>query len=341
MSKVVSEGYIKVTVPIATALSRGGYDHNPFPVCIRGTQTASMSIPHINMDQQPIIHADKADWVQLFFGWTLSGRERKLKERKSLKASSHGMLQLKLSINAIFQTFLGLNKSCGKIQLFQLSCKHENTSCDTLIFASTLRHNLSQKSIVLDAYVIPLTMQRLSKMKSKLFNTVKSGKAINIAVASREEELLWKQLLPALVECCRKGWDHGKDCEYRKRGKIPLSTTHCEPAICSCGESQDTNGFPGYGEWADFKQYATRIAIMPLFAVPYVEQLLTDEQRTQVSRKIDDLSVSGTSDGTQCGQCGKISNRLKKCTRCGKVSYCNHDCQKLAWKSHKKECKQK
>jgi hypothetical protein len=341
-TKITSEGYIEVAVPIATALSRGGYDHNPFPVCVRGTQIASLSIPHINMDQQPIIQAlDKANWIPSFFGWTLSGRERGLQEQKSLNTSSQGMLQLKISINAIFQSFVGLNQNYGQMRLFQLSCKHKNTSCDTLIFGSRLRHNLSQKSIVLDAYVVPLTKQRVSKMKSKLVDIVSSGKALNIIVTSREEELLWKQLLPALVECCRRTWHHGQDCEYRKQGKVPLSTAHCESAICSCGEYQDTNGFPGNEDWADFKQYATRIGIMPLSAVPYIEQLLTDEQRDQISRKIGDLSTSNTSDGIRCGHCGETSNRLKKCARCGKVSYCNHTCQTLAWKSHKKECKQK
>ncbi|KFZ01862.1 hypothetical protein V501_09758 [Pseudogymnoascus sp. VKM F-4519 (FW-2642)] len=320
-TRIVSEGYIEVTVPFATALLRGGYNHNPFPVCIQGTRTASMSIPHINMNQQPIIHAlDKTDWIPEFFGWTLSGRERRLREQKLPNTSSHGMLQLKSSISAIFQSFVGLNQSYGQMQLFQLSCKHKTMSCDTLIFASTLRHNLSQKSIVLDAYVVPLTKQRVSKMASKLVHIVKSGKALNIAVTSREEELLWKQMLPALVECCRGTWHHGQDCEYRKQGKIPLSTAHCESAICSCGEYQDANGFPGHEDWADFKQYATRIGIMPLSAVSYVEQLLTDEQRDQISRKIGDLSMSGTSDGIRCGHCGKTSNRLKKCARCGKLT---------------------
>lgn len=341
-TKIKSEGYIEVTVPIATALSRGGYDHNPFPVCIRGTQTASVSIPHINMNQQPIIHAlDKAAWVQQFFGWTLSGRERRLQKQESLDTSSDGMLQLKCSINAMFQSFLGLNQNYGQMQLFQLSCKHKNTSCDTLIFASTLRHNLSQRSIVLDAYVVPLTKQRVSKMKPKLIRIIQSGKALNINVASREEELLWKQLLPALVECCRGTWHHGQNCEYRKQGKIPLSTAHCESAICSCGENQDVSGFPGHEDWADFKQYATRIGIMPLSAVPYVEQILTDEQKNQISRTMADLSESSITDGIRCGHCGKTSNRLKKCARCGKVSYCNQACQTQAWKSHKKECKKK
>jgi hypothetical protein len=341
-TRVISEGYIEIIVPVATTLSKGGYNHNPFPVCFQGAQTVSMSIPHINMNQQPMIHdLDKTAWVPHLFGWTLSGRERRLHEQKSSNTSSSGMLQLKTSINAIFQSFIGLNQNYGRMQVFQLSCKHKNMSCDTLIFASALRHNLAQKSIVLDAYVVPLTKQRVSIMWPKLGHMNQSGKALNIVVTSREEELFWKQLLSALVECCRRTWHHGVDCEYRKRGEIPLSTAHCEPAICLCGENQDVNGFPGHEDWAEFKQYATRIGIMPFFAEPYVEPLLADEQRAQISRKIDDLSTSDTNEGIRCGYCGETPERLRKCKRCGKVSYCNHECQKAAWKSHKKKCKQK
>jgi hypothetical protein len=94
--KITSEGYIEVSVPVATALSKGGYNHNPFPVYIRGIQAASISIPHVNMNQQPIIRdLDKTDWIQPFFGWSLSARERKLQEQNSPATFADGMLQLK------------------------------------------------------------------------------------------------------------------------------------------------------------------------------------------------------------------------------------------------------
>jgi hypothetical protein len=227
------------------------------------------------------------------------------------------------------------------MQVFQLKCEHKNRSCDTLIFASSLRHNLSQKSIVLDAYVVPLTKLRASKILSKLKRVVQSGKSLGVVVASREEELLWKQMLPALVECCRGTWHHRPDCQYGKQGKIPLSTTHYESPICLCGENQDVDGFPGGGDWADFKRYATRIALVPLFAEPYVEPLLADEQREKISRMMSETWKSGPGDGNMCGHCGTTSDQLKKCARCGQVSYCGKECQTKAWKSHKKACKQK
>ncbi|CAB9498117.1 Sel1 repeat [Seminavis robusta] len=42
-----------------------------------------------------------------------------------------------------------------------------------------------------------------------------------------------------------------------------------------------------------------------------------------------------------CGACGKSAGedlKLKRCSACKYVSYCNADCQKSAWKSHKKIC---
>jgi hypothetical protein len=47
-------------------------------------------------------------------------------------------------------------------------------------------------------------------------------------------------------------------------------------------------------------------------------------------------------DATQCGCCGRSradAGSLMKCGRCKQVSYCNVDCQKADWKTHKPVCK--
>lgn len=41
--------------------------------------------------------------------------------------------------------------------------------------------------------------------------------------------------------------------------------------------------------------------------------------------------------GTACAFCGK-KEKLKKCTKCRRVVYCGVECQRIAWKLHKKEC---
>ena len=39
-----------------------------------------------------------------------------------------------------------------------------------------------------------------------------------------------------------------------------------------------------------------------------------------------------------CSQCGKKGLGFKKCSRCMQASYCGAECQKAAWRGHKKTC---
>jgi hypothetical protein len=40
----------------------------------------------------------------------------------------------------------------------------------------------------------------------------------------------------------------------------------------------------------------------------------------------------------RCDSCGKTGDNLKKCVQCESVMYCNKDCQRAAWKIHRKAC---
>lgn len=39
-----------------------------------------------------------------------------------------------------------------------------------------------------------------------------------------------------------------------------------------------------------------------------------------------------------CAHCSATPDSLKQCLKCHSVAYCNRDCQKAHFKTHKKEC---
>mmetsp|Transcript_34892 Transcript_34892/g.76539 ORF Transcript_34892/g.76539 Transcript_34892/m.76539 type:complete len:225 (+) Transcript_34892:1-675(+) len=49
--------------------------------------------------------------------------------------------------------------------------------------------------------------------------------------------------------------------------------------------------------------------------------------------------VNGASYEVTCSHCGRNDAPVKRCTRCWKVRYCSRQCQKVAWKHHKRCCK--
>lgn len=162
---------------------------------------------------------------------------------------------------------------------------------------------------------------------------------------SNAESILWKQLMPCLVERCHHSWSHSKGCEYRARDLIPLSTAHGELPLCSCGEGRGLSGDIVCGQYTKLAKFATRVAIPLLFPVPYLEPVLSEAMpgdMVALSRQTSDLRIAKDLNlgigPAKCDFCGAAKQGLKACVRCGSSKYCNHTCQKMAWKNHKKVC---
>lgn len=87
--------------------------------------------------------------------------------------------------------------------------------------------------------------------------------------------------------------------------------------------------------------YATRIAISPTFAVPFVDDCV-DFDSWERSR--GGVSVASQPPQERCRSCGKTSAKagdaLKKCMRCLTVKYCSAECQKKDWRKHRGECEE-
>ncbi|KAF2015579.1 hypothetical protein BU24DRAFT_180765 [Aaosphaeria arxii CBS 175.79] len=64
----------------------------------------------------------------------------------------------------------------------------------------------------------------------------------------------------------------------------------------------------------------------------------TSAENTNTVESQDSSSTSAPVVQPSCAQCKKTPDSLKQCLKCHSVSYCNRDCQKAHFKTHKKEC---
>lgn len=326
--------WIEVEVPIHTAPAADTFDSWTQLLIPKGQPPVLWSIPKINLAIQPKISLPPGanrSWLTAFLGLVLSDSEHALSKLNQVTTVSP-KYDLKQSLNTMLGSFAGLHpQSPSSSNVFQLSVEK---SCHTIILANALRHDLDLGSIVLDAWVVPLTIPRVHEL-SKALGQMQQKQPVGI-ILSREESILWKRLLPALAERCRT-WSHKSSCEYLEGG-VPLSTADEEPSLCSCGQGQVPPDFAKENkEWKPFAKYATRIAIAPIFPVPYVEPSMS--QYMDVLSSSRNETPRGESSTPRCLACGKSDGSLKVCSRCGKARFCNQACQKAAWKTHKSDCK--
>lgn len=340
--------WIEVEVPIFTALDGDRFDSWTQMVFESGFPSLCWNIPRVNLDIQPLVTFPKGrdlSWLRTFMGTTLSDAERPL-SKLDQATTTNAKLDLKQSLNTLFQTFAGLNEKCnGPKKTFQLTL--ETIGVHSLIFATGIRHDLDLGSLVMEAYVVPFTIPRVNELLQQL-NALVATQPLAIKL-SNDESILWKRMLPALAERCRT-WKHKSTCEYRNNG-APLSTEAGKSPLCSCGEGKISGAELaklGSKEWAPFAKYAIRIAIAPIFPVPYVESSMSDISKpSQTVRPQQAGKSAPTLTGqtlqparyvAKCDNCGKAEDRLQVCGGCRKVRYCGPECQKAARKEHKKDC---
>ncbi|TKX25745.1 hypothetical protein C1H76_2024 [Elsinoe australis] len=338
--------WVEVTVKQAKDSSQR-YRLQPFPLITAGRASIfPWNVTLLNLDVRPKIPAgSKFPALSATLGMGLSNAERIMNQDKSLVSDSRHLLDLKETIGSMFTTCLEniANRSRDGVTCFGLTTDND---IDTIVLIQCVRHELHSSSIVLDGYVAPLDDSRCSVLATTL-GTLVQRKKMNAISVNNDEALLWKHLIPALVERCRFDWTHRQDCAYRSLGaRIPLSVSHGGIPICSCGVGKGASSPP---EFKAFEKFATRVAISPLSAiicdVPMIPDGVNDMRRRQAGATPRSATASarptaGTSTTVQaCNDCGATKADLKSCKRCGLAKYCNHDCQKTAWKTHKKECK--
>ena len=355
--------WIEIAVPIMTALDGDRFNSWTQMIVESGRPPLCWSIPRVNLESQPLVTFDKnldSSWLPTFMGTTFSDTERslsRLNQATTTTTTTNTRHDLKQSLGTMFFSFAGINENhIGPCKTFQLAL--ETTGAHTLIFATALRFDLDLGSVVMEAYVVPLTIPRVKELLQPL-HALQGTQPRSIRV-SDDESILWKRMLPALAERCRT-WNHKSTCEYQTKG-APLSTEEGTSPLCSCGEgmiSRTELAKLGLKEWAPFAKYAIRVAIAPIFPVPYVELAMSDllqgpsreapppPQSQGPSTSIGEGSSVPSPTGQtsrpvvpKCDYCGngKARDKLLLCGGCRKARYCGSECQKAHRKVHRRDC---
>ncbi|KAJ0124535.1 hypothetical protein J7T55_005873 [Diaporthe amygdali] len=344
-----TSGYVEVTATLADPATAQTLDDFVFPTTMAKSTSimdlgqsipVTLNVPHINLDSLPVL--DISDKKSLGFlttlaSWTFSVRERKLRdEANNSGISTSARMNFKESLFTMFMLASGLQG--GQTGLFAIH-HPEKGGIHMLLFVSAIRLDGANGSVALDAAVIPFTVEIIKGGKMEPFLLMLRELECCTITVDDEELVLWKKVLPALVERCRN-WTHTLDCEYAKPGAtVPLNTEAGKEVLCGCGAGQLPENFINLPEWGTAVQFATRLAISPTYAVPFVEEVIDPNMTESLSQSA--LGIQG--DQTlRCRNCGNLEARgggaLKKCMRCLKVKYCSAECQKKDWKKHRMEC---
>ncbi len=365
-------GFVEVIAPLAHAATAESLAGFVFPIWLYSNRIpVTCNIPHLNLDRLPKLRLSDVkanDWLQTLTSFQFSARESELWKSSSRPQSTNGpafaRLDFKDSLFTIFIMASGLQGRHSRI----FGIGHpDRGGVHILLLVGALRLDGAAGSVVVDAAVIPLTMDIVMAPEMRGFFADSGrgggGEGTTTIVKVDDAELaLWKRVLPALAERCRS-WDHGPACEYRKPGAaVPLSLEHGAPVLCGCGRGKLPADFaiPGLRHWDAARRHATRVAISPTYALPFVEELLETRLRGLMSGGLGNLGLNNSSsssggggggsnvlatekDEVKCSTCGKKEGnddvKLRKCARCQKAKYCSVECQRKDWADkHRAEC---
>ncbi|CAG8374371.1 unnamed protein product [Penicillium salamii] len=311
-----------------------------YPVYLDSGSPAVWNMPHLNIASLPKIDlsntsSERLNWLKYHLPTMWSSKESALKFNPSLPATPNlrAKVEFKDSLYHMFMGFTGVQGNHASV--FAINCAEER-GVQMLFFLSGMRLDLSNRTPVLDAAVLPLRLDLMESILPSLQAIQGSSYAPAAISTPKSEVKLWKESLPAWSERSRS-WSHKSSCEYLSRGVIPVSTGFGERILCSCGEGKLPKDFmPDFPGWKGLSKYAVRVSVSPAFTSALVESPL-------------DLSGSGFTakppgeEGSGCQVCGTTSNPdgldLMNCSRCHTTKYCSRDCQKKDWKQHKLVCK--
>ncbi|KAI0338023.1 hypothetical protein BDW22DRAFT_823484 [Trametopsis cervina] len=332
--------WVEVVAPLVEA---SGLSPNRFIVCGKDNSRTPWNIQRIFLDRMPVVdvsHKEAVKWLDVHLNMAFSDREKDMINRDDHPRPA--MCEVKHTIMDLFRHVLDLKGE--KIRTCVFGLPHASgEGIRTIIFVEKVVLDLASHSIIADGYVLPVRPSLLKNRRREL--GALEAKAIARFACTKEEITEWEHLIPAFVERCRD-WDHKDNCAYSGQTTTSLAAQEGEISICDCGRGKVSPSFRTRKEWAPFAPYVTRIAISPLFAVSYLEDV--GKQFRDSFKEVDKEGTLPTNrlanqpkQIVKCYNCDRALPRDKpilRCSKCKKATYCDQTCQTADWKKHKKEC---
>ncbi|KAF9527998.1 hypothetical protein CPB83DRAFT_894716 [Crepidotus variabilis] len=326
--------YIEVICPIRHNFSDSkDLSLNLFPIYRRQQSLNLLNIHYLNLKVLPTLRLQvpktKLQWISTHFGMTFSDNERALNQQGDPIAKGT-LVNLKETVLALFLSYAGLNKDAQnqQQQVIGLTSPTSGIQTYTLIFINDMKLDLAGHTIVLDACVVALTDPLVARIGPLLSRLMDDG---FISLVTHDDEVrAWRQLLAAAAERCRT-WQHTPNCEFMTRGIPRILDGVEENPLCSCGKGKNLGAFGRNSKWTMVHKEATRIALSPLIAHPFLDDSVFSPSSASQP------STGGKSE--QCAKCAKTGVTLQACGACRMTKYCSRDCQKSHWKAHKPQCK--
>ncbi|KAJ8508475.1 hypothetical protein ONZ45_g9247 [Pleurotus djamor] len=261
-------GWIEVALPPAalSVKAKSQSLQNITPICVEDARRLSWNIHYVNLDIMPTftLLTPFHNPLNFHMGLQMSDRE------KNLQQNSKDLLrEVKLSIAHIFKHLTESSSPTFPVFIFRDHKKRQRH----IMFITSLRLDLSSHTVVAYAYLATLTddvdhvMNRIAQRLPP-----RAGGFITLTIDLGGEVQAWNYLFPAFAERCRT-WKHQCSSNISTASSSVDSIT--DP-LCQCGRGKNINEFvTRYSTFKDLAPYLTRIALSPIFAVSYLEQVIS------------------------------------------------------------------
>jgi hypothetical protein len=324
---------VEVDCPIEKYANGNGPAKYMYPLFLRHKEPVLMNMPYLDLKQLPIVDttdSEVVDWLDPHLAFQYSSRQRANKGLTADQKSRDVRAGFKQTLLEMFVLYSGANSTSKQI-VFTLNSRTTGEGYFTIIVTS-MRLDLANRTVVLDAAVLPGTKEA----REKYSNIAPEISPVKLLIDSRELTL-WHYAFPAWVERCRE-WKHTEACEYKSNGLIPLSVRKGRSPkgispFCSCGNGiLPPNFVTGVPKWNMVSKHAVRAAISPCFAVDYVDPVYAPGDTKRQVVYLDPACI--TCKAFTC----KDGGPLLTCPKCLKAAYCSKQCQVSDWAVHKDEC---